>query len=352
MSSCTIVGSMITNLLWNVRKPHPVVSSRTCIDWDVVILFQPLTLVGAVSGTYVNQVMPAVQVHIGLTILLSILSVISVRRVCLVSSESQLTKAQVEVEPSTGKAQETKLDSADWGGGGVIDQADVPTAQFQQHSITRPVLTAAGFFVCVLLLNLLKGSDKGVNILDLDCGSTEYWCLSLAAIPIAIGISVCARSRLLDSPTKGDIEWSSGSSAVLMTMSFCIGLLAGLFGIGGAIMLGPMMLEMGLIPQVAQATSSTSNLFSSAAAAISYIIFGVLDDEWETALGLFFLGLAGTTAGRLLFEKCAVLGWAPKDHAIVGVIALIVLISTVIIFVETIDEIVSDGMDDESEGLC
>ena len=57
--------------------------------------------------------------------------------------------------------------------------------------------------------------------------------------------------------TEGDVEWSRRNTLLFPALSSLAGLIAGMFGVGGGIVKGPLMLEMGVLPDVAAATSAT-----------------------------------------------------------------------------------------------
>ncbi len=57
------------------------------------------------------------------------------------------------------------------------------------------------------------------------------------------------------------------------------------------------MLEMGVDPQVAAATSATMILFTSAAASLVFISFGAV--QWDYAAALFALALVFTALGQM-----------------------------------------------------
>ena len=57
--------------------------------------------------------------------------------------------------------------------------------------------------------------------------------------------------------TEGDVEWSPRNTILFPLLSSLAGLIAGMFGVGGGIVKGPLMLEMGVLPDVAAATSAT-----------------------------------------------------------------------------------------------
>lgn len=51
LSNFTIVGSSITNMVLNVPKRHPK-ANRPLVDWDLILVMEPLTMIGAVRIFY------------------------------------------------------------------------------------------------------------------------------------------------------------------------------------------------------------------------------------------------------------------------------------------------------------
>lgn len=49
LSNFTIVGSSITNMVLNIPKRHPD-TDRPLVDWDLILVMEPLTMAGAVSS--------------------------------------------------------------------------------------------------------------------------------------------------------------------------------------------------------------------------------------------------------------------------------------------------------------
>lgn len=62
---------------------------------------------------------------------------------------------------------------------------------------------------------------------------------------------------------EGDVLWTRRNTIRYPVLCTIAGLAAGLFGIGGGIVKGPLMLEMGVLPEVASVTSATMILFTS-----------------------------------------------------------------------------------------
>ena len=73
LSNVTIFGSAITNLAFNAYRRHPF-ANKSIIDWDAVLVMEPLTMVGAIVGSLINKALPEWLVVGSLDILLIILS--------------------------------------------------------------------------------------------------------------------------------------------------------------------------------------------------------------------------------------------------------------------------------------
>ena len=98
----------------------------------------------------------------------------------------------------------------------------------------------------------------------------------------------------------GEVAWTASSSIVFPAVSTLAGVVAGFFGVGGGIVKGPLMLEMGVSPEVASATSITMILFTSSAASVLYISFGVPIDYAKV---VFVTGALFTALGQSLVTR-------------------------------------------------
>ena len=53
------MGGSFSNLLFNVCRRHPLDASRRLIDWDLILIMEPSTILGAVGGSYINHLLPS-----------------------------------------------------------------------------------------------------------------------------------------------------------------------------------------------------------------------------------------------------------------------------------------------------
>ena len=154
---------------------------------------------------------------------------------------------------------------------------------------------------CVIASNFIKHRFH--------CPSLAYWISATAIIPVSIPILIITRRYLLKRTAAhvawglpledlDDVEWTNKSTILYPTICTFAGVFAGMFGVGGGIVKGPLMLAMGVPPEVAVATSATMIFFTSMSASVIFISFGALPRDYGT--GLFLVGAVFTATGHLL----------------------------------------------------
>lgn len=192
----------------------------------------------------------------------------------------------------------------------------------------------------MLLLTILKGGGD-INPLNLECGQPLYWILTVAAIPWVLLISFIARRHLLSmyyakqeagfEYLETDVQWDERATVRYPAICSTAGLCAGMFGIGGGIVKGPLMLEMGVLAPVTSATSATMILFTSSGASVSYLLFQQLNLHY--GIVLFCLGLVFTMIGQIALSK--VVKASGRNSLIILIIGITVALSAVAMGIES-----------------
>merc|ERR1711972_695989 len=129
----------------------------------------------------------------------------------------------------------------------------------------------------------------------------------------------------------GEVQWDSRNTIKYPIYCAVSGLLAGLFGVGGGIVKGPLMLEMGVLPSVASASAAAMILFTSAAASTSFVVFGLLHTHYGAMF--FSLGFVCTAIGQYSVGQ-----WVKRynrESPIVLSIGLVICLSSVMIATNT-----------------
>lgn len=71
LSKATIFGSSIASFVINVRAKHPVVRDRPLIDYETVLMMEPMTLAGTIIGVNMNAVFPEWLITVCIVLLLT-----------------------------------------------------------------------------------------------------------------------------------------------------------------------------------------------------------------------------------------------------------------------------------------
>ena len=131
---------------------------------------------------------------------------------------------------------------------------------------------------------------------------------------------------------EGDIRWDRRTTIIYPAISWVAGFFAGLFGIGGGIVKGPLMLQMGVLPSVASATSACMILFTSFTATTSFAVFGLLVRDYAICCAImgFIATLAGQTVMSYLLRRYQ------RNSYIAFSIGIVVFLSAICMTIESI----------------
>jgi len=371
LSNATILGGSLANLLLNVSKRHPY-ANRPLVDWDIMLVMEPLTVAGALIGSFINILCPPWLLCILLVVLLTLTAIKSYKKgVKLYNKE---TEAMGKQEYSILKDDSQPSINSDWKTRFIpnanqdarmteaIDTDNMELAIILKQESETPMWKVMLMFVVtggMLILTILKGSGR-LNPLNITCGTTPYWLITISALPFVLIISIIARSYLVKryhakalcnyAYVDGDVEWNEWHTIKYPLICSIAGLCAGMFGIGGGIVKGPLMLEMGVLPQVTSATSATMILFTSSAATVSYLLFETLNVQY--GMYVFLQGFVFTLIGQKILN--AAVKKSGRGSLIVLLIATIVGLSAVAMGLESSGSVIDliNGHPAPHKSLC
>ena len=227
----------------------------------------------------------------------------------------------------------------------------------EKHPKRNKIALIVTMFLVVLTINILKGGG-GFQPLGIQCGSAAFWVAQVALLLWILMIAVIARETLIkDTKRKiaagysylpDDVKWDERSTVVYPLISTLAGLCAGMFGIGGGIIKGPLMLAMGVHPAVASATSACMIFFTSFTATTTFAVYGLLVKDYAVVCVL--LGFLCTLLGQTIMNYA--LGKSKRNSYIAFSIGIVVLLSAVLMTLQSVTHLLSDDADEEMSGLC
>ena len=120
-----------------------------------------------------------------------------------------------------------------------------------------------------------------------------------------IGVRINMREQALKercgATCASDLKYQGKPLFFLLFFAFVGGWVSGAFGLGGGSVFNPLMIELGVPPQVSTSTGMYMIMFSTFASSIIYISYGALNEEF--ALWLGFWSIIGIIGGIVLVDS-------------------------------------------------
>ena len=276
----TVFGGAIANTIFNVTGRHPI-ADRPLIDWDLILVLEPMAMAGAPVGAILAKLLPKIVVVILLVAVLTSTSYKTLQKAMqLYQQESDERKdlgyttiqsLLLDTDEETNKSsrkertmeasneQDIELEemcprektallktnyaaASSW----TFSRDDDMLSNILEHERYTPpfnvALTSVSFFV-VVSATILKGGGSFPSPLGIRCGSPSYWAAEGVILLSILAVMYAARQHLirktnLKSQAKckyieGDIVWDERATLIYPSISFVAGVIAGLFGLGG-----------------------------------------------------------------------------------------------------------------------
>ncbi|XP_076952911.1 sulfite exporter TauE/SafE family protein 4-like [Bidens hawaiensis] len=273
LSKCMIMGASASSVWYNLRIPHPY-REVPIIDYDLALLFQPMLMLGITLGVTLSVVFPYWLITILIILLFSGTSLRSFFKAIDMWKEETIMKKEVKrPKEFVNSRGELLIDAYK----PLIPKEEKTPMQIFRFNLRWKMLTALiVVWAAFLALQIIK---NGLIV----C-STSYWVVTIIQFPIALVVfgyecvKLYKESRKRkntgnpDSVCEAAIDWTAPN---LMFCAYCGilgGTVGGLLGSGGGFILGPLLLEIGVMPQVASATATFVMMFSSSLSVVEFYL--------------------------------------------------------------------------------
>ncbi|KAI9120979.1 hypothetical protein K1719_008012 [Acacia pycnantha] len=312
LSAFMVTGGSAANVVCNMC-PKFGRHGKTLIDYDIALLSEPCMLLGVSVGVICNLVFPEWLI----TILFAIFLAWSTAKTCSSGfmfwkmeseeiSRKKIINGFGEVDDEKGILQENI--------NGDLKSFQEPLLGHLHEEIFRWKLPWLKLGVLLLIwfsffsLYLLRGNKYGQSIIPMEPCGVGYWIISSIQIPLAAIFTYWIVSRKeshQDQPliSQGQDLAGNGASDKLIfpLMALLAGALGGVFGIGGGMLISPLLLQVGIAPEVTAATCSFMVFFSSTMSASQYLLLGM--EHTETALVLAIICFVASMLGLLVVQR-------------------------------------------------
>jgi len=437
LASITCLGISTVSIITNVPRRHPL-TDRPIIDWDLILIMEPLTLFGAIVGTHLNKILEEKVIMTLLVLLLSIIAHNTLKKAKKMHHAEQLyakrilwakskkNTEQISLFPSnsfegglakadppfvpkvhsinsqqgfitkrengnskslTGGNTSVNGDSTRSEAGRtrtsqnssfssfiVLRKGDVESVKSslmeeEAHQLPQNKITyIVAMFLFVIAMNVFKGGGAFESPLGISCGSLYFWLVEILTMLWLFAWTYLASRYLLRRHAikeavgydyvRGDIIWDVRTIVIYPSVCVIAGIVSGMFGIGCAIVIGPMLVGIGVNPSVVAATCGCMNFFTSLAATSQYMVLGSVIPDSQYAIVCLILGIIMSYIGNQIMLRVTSTKIKKNKrlelHSYMAYsMGLVVLVSALSMTVEALLSVVSHKFDeDEKDGIC
>eukprot|EP00559_Dactyliosolen_fragilissimus_P008768 CAMPEP_0184855546 /NCGR_PEP_ID=MMETSP0580-20130426/762_1 /TAXON_ID=1118495 /ORGANISM="Dactyliosolen fragilissimus" /LENGTH=620 /DNA_ID=CAMNT_0027350087 /DNA_START=74 /DNA_END=1937 /DNA_ORIENTATION=+ len=268
----------------------------------------------------------------------------------LIKSEADGTVSNIEESPvsdikevSTTNVPEEKVDAALKEDNFHHDEKsearkkflELDNRQFPREKLIYLIILWIG----LAIITFMKGGKGVDSIVGITCKDAMYpillvfqflWTLGFAGI---FGFKLLKNQSVraaVDYPfLPNDVIWDTKKDSFYAFFTFVAGIVAGLIGIGGGMVLGPLMLVMGIHPRVSTATTATMIVLTSSSVAVMFVTSGLV--PWSYALYFFCICFVGAYIGKKYID--AYVKRTGMASILIGILACIIGFATIGCFV-------------------
>lgn len=313
LSAFMVTGGSMANVMCNMCTTSPKFGGKSLIDYDIALLSEPCMLLGVSIGVICNLVFPEWLI----TILFALFLTWSTSRTC--NSGVQFWKIESEKVRGSGLGELENGTSKESKGLVQVNKENEGVESLEQrllcpeeNSKLRIPWLKLGVLLLVWFsffsLYLLRGNKYGQSIIPMEPCGVGYWILSSVQIPLAVVFTAWIVFRKESHQDQNLIQegWclsrnGPSNKLVFPVMALLAGILGGVFGIGGGMLISPLLLQVGIAPQVTAATCSFMVFFSSTMSALQYLLLGM--EHIQTALILAIICFVASLVGLLVVQR-------------------------------------------------
>jgi uncharacterized membrane protein YfcA len=298
LSQSMILCGSIINMSVFLSGRHPKFPRMPVIDYDCVVLFEPMLVFGVMTGVMINQMSPQWLLLLLLVITLALALWRTGKKGIqqLMNERKQAAAAPVK-PPSSGTLQRSK------------SQLDGDALDVFVELTNKKGWQVVG--IATMWLIMLATTFHGLP----PCSSKFLiFLIGLACVLVLCTFIVGTQLRsdnekiekgIIVSDNKNPIDWMAGGTLAAYfnypAVAFTAGFLGGLLGIGGGIIMGPVLVEVGMHSEAVQATSAAFVFLSSSLATIQFARLG--QHVWHYTIWYGAVCTLATILGQYLCDE-------------------------------------------------
>ena len=350
ISKMVIFAGALTSFIQNTKVKRPGRNTKA-LNYNLIIVNCSNLLLGTVFGVTLNKILPNTLILFLLCILLFYYSYKTFKTFLkFYNEESNIDAHSMSSQINSISSRNFDINQQP------LDQVDREIYK-DQFLLRWDKLQFVLFpFLIMAILSILRESNMVSKC------SAIYWVFVIIFIIIVLLFDYLViihiekeynyRKNINFPYDAKDINWTKNTNIKLCFIGFLAGFIAGTIGIGGGVVLGPILLDLGIHPIVGTVTTNFLVLITSSSTTFQFILFKMLNFQY----GIFciFFSALGSYCGTYLVNSY--IKNTGKQSFIVLILFFVVVISAIVLPLSSIINIINDyrkGIDIfEFESLC
>ena len=338
ISKIVIFAGAITSFIQNTKVKRPGRNSKA-LNYNLVIVNAPNLLLGTILGVTLNKILPNSLILFLLCMLLFFYSFKTFKTFLKIYREENSGELHSMSSQFNTISQRSVNND--------INQQEERPVEFEIYKdrfllrwdklkyIIIPFLIMAG-------LSILRESE-----IVSKC-SAIYWILMFSFLAIVLIYDYFIYNhiqteysyrKIIGFPYDDrDINWTNQTIIKLCFIGFLAGFIAGVIGIGGGVVLGPILLDLGVHPIVGTVTTNMLVLITSSSTTFQFILFKMLNIEYGIICIIF--SALGSYCGTYLVNTYV--KKTGKQSFIVLVLFCVVVTSAIVLPLSSLINILED----------
>jgi uncharacterized membrane protein YfcA len=327
LSVVTILGDTLVRVLVLYNKRHPLNEKRYLIDMMPILLIVPFDGNSSFIGVILSQITPQ-----SLTIILIILVLGFTFYKSISKAIRSFLKENIYLNQENNNLEMVMID----GIAEYFDAEQVREARLNNlgegDTLKDKIIKTGIIFTSILIISIFSITR---SLLD-KCG-LYYWIHIISQFFIVAIMGFLIIKYLANDYEKkrqnnyiflqGDIIWKKENITKFILIATVTGALSTYMGIGGGMLITPIMMQVGMIPEVVVATSSITTFFSSIISTINYILVGKLLINYGMLYS--FVSAIGSIFGLILSNM--MLSRFKRQSIIIFIVSLILFTSIILL---------------------
>lgn len=320
LSQCMLLGGATAAFIYNLDHSHPKVPGRPLVDFQLACLLGASLMAGSQIGSVIHAVAPPAVLLLLLCVVLLDAARKGVNNALKIREKE---KDQASHKPLATKEIAVAPNPADETSGSSSDEST--SSSFGDEDEVSERISGAKcklFFLWLFCVAVVLSRNLIFHVCAL-----QWWLLVVAAALLLGGFGIHYALQISkEVPVDENCLDFRQLALPLVKWSLIAGVLAAMCGIGGGMVMGPILVDLKVPPPVSSATTATTLLVLSSSVALVYICRGVAPKDYSIYLSI--LTTAGALSGKVLIGR-----WVKrtgKESVLVWALAGITVASTIL----------------------